>query len=633
MERPMATEKRPALAGIDAAMAVSLALSLPLWRAVLTGNHYYLPDILLGGQAEASRLTLFALLGAGLLLTLPVAAATRRLAGGRGAVVAPLGLLISAGLLLLFQFGAPALRWLAALASIPTAICVWGALAQRTVGDPVAQGRYVNGWFVGLLLDLVLRYAAESYDVAWQRNAPAVAVVSLLVIATVVAAGLSWPRQPHSGEVQGISGTVWFALPGAAYMAVLGTQNLARVAVEWQRPLPAAALICAGYLLIGWATTRGLARGSGFAEVTAAFLLITLSVSTRDWETFFLALMGPLAGGGVVAAALAAPAAWRPGRAAAAAFGGVLSVWLAIGLAGLRDALGGSEGRTLAGIWTTMVILGTARAQVGVQLPPREERWGFAGLAGALGVALSVLAGPGAPPYTAHALTTGIAAMTFNLHRGVGRTGWLELERTAGLIEGRERVDIVGLQEVTRARSPEAGVDELGWLAERLGMSAAFAPTTAPDIGNALLSRVKITRSQALTFGSQGDRRGVLLVASLDASPPLTVVVTQLDTDPNIRRLQARELAGAQVSGDAITLIDLASDAHMRPYSLMTENARWFDAFVPGPQGGYTYPAGKPDERRDFVFFRGAMTSAGGMVLDERGASTHRPVVVRFHRP
>jgi endonuclease/exonuclease/phosphatase family metal-dependent hydrolase len=627
-------------AGLDAATAIGLAASLPLWRAVLPGNTYVLGGELLRVDPSAIPLTFIgALAGLGLLLALPAMVGARLFVEGRGRALTSFGLLLSAGLLLLFQHGAPEARWAAAVASLPVTTLVLVGLARRATTGPAALARYVNGWFAGLLVDLVLRYAAGTYDVPWQRERVPVFVAGALAAAAVVAAVISWPRRRLPEELRPTSATAWIAIPGALYLAMAGTQNIGGLSAEMGRPLSAAATLCAGYLLIGWAITRGALQGPGLGEICAGVLLILLAIVGPEWETFCLALFGPPIVGSVVASSVVAPSSRRVGRAAAAGFFGLLAVWIAICLAGLREGFYDPEGRCLDGLWIGVALLGAARAQFGARLPDPEERWAYAGLSGAFFVAASVLT-PAGSPNASRPLTSSLVAMTYNIHRGVGLGGDLDLEGIARTIEQdpawakgrREPVDLVGLQEVSRGRKTEAGTDELAWLAERLGMDYAFAPTFGPNFGVALLSRSRILRSRIVRFRNQGDRPAVVLVASVQADPALTVAVTQFDPDQIVRRHQAEELARAVVPGDAILCVDLASDSRMRAYPELTGFGRWADAFHPGPRGGYNFPASHPDQRRDVVLFRGTMTSQTGEVR-QSPASTHFPVDVRFSRP
>src|SRR5439155_6418931 len=124
----------------------------------------------------------------------------------------------------LFQHGAPTARWYAAAASLPVAAIVLVGLARRATTSAAALARYLNGWFAGLLVDLVLRYAAGTYDVPWQQERVPEVVAGALAAAAVVAAVISWPRRRPVEELHPLSGTAWIAIPGAVYLALAGTQ-------------------------------------------------------------------------------------------------------------------------------------------------------------------------------------------------------------------------------------------------------------------------------------------------------------------------------------------------------------------------------------------------------------------------
>jgi len=53
-----------------------------------------------------------------------------------------------------------------------------------------------------------------------------------------------------------------------------------------------------------------------------------------------------------------------------------------------------------------------------------------------------------------------LRVMTYNIHVGMGTDQKLDLERIAGVIN-RERVDLVGLQEVDRGVRRTQGIDEI----------------------------------------------------------------------------------------------------------------------------------------------------------------------------
>jgi endonuclease/exonuclease/phosphatase family metal-dependent hydrolase len=623
--------------GLSFAVAVSLAAALPLWRAILPGNYYVLGESMLSFQSAAS-LWLFAgaILLLGLLLAVSLMTAARALAEGHGRAAAFFGLAALGGLLLLFQHATAPPRWIASLVSLPVATITWLALARRAAAQTGGAGRYVDGWFAGLLLDLVLRYAANSYDFSWQRNAVAAAMVGMLAVAAWAAAGWCWPRHGEtSGAGLALPPVAWLVLPVAACLANVSSQHVGALAADLQRPLAAASMIAAGYLLVGWGLTRGAAPSTVMAEVLGGILLLLLAIVGMDWETFALAAMAPAIAGILVSAAVRPGDGGASARAPLAAFGGLSVVWVAMNLAGAREALY-PTGRSLDGIWLTVVALAVARFQGWRPLPPRADRWAYAAVGGALLVALSTLVPAGAGSSTNPGSTVigaDVTAMTFNIHRGVGTADTIDLEGIAAAIRRQPGQHlVVGLQEVNRGRKLEAGIDALGWLANRLDRRFAFGATSSPQYGLALLSHTLPRSWRVVPFSTPNEHHPGILVAAMRAQPPLRVVVARLDDDA--RAKQARELGEARVDGDTLLLADLAANQGTGAFAAVLQSGEWRDSWALAArpdQRGLTYPADRPEQRRDAVLLHGGLTVRQAQVWPTT-ASTHRPVAVQCQR-
>lgn len=118
-----------------------------------------------------------------------------------------------------------------------------------------------------------------------------------------------------------------------------------------------------------------------------------------------------------------------------------------------------------------------------------------------------------------------ISVMSFNIASGQTVDGRLDLELTASTIE-KGRADIVGLQEVDQNFSERTNFfDQVKWLANRLGMHAAFGPNLTEHpataewplqaYGNAILSRHPIKSFRNHLFEKVGaakesEQRGLL---------------------------------------------------------------------------------------------------------------------------
>src|SRR5262249_49194473 len=162
----------------------------------------------------------------------------------------------------------------------------------------------------------------------------------------------------------------------------------AAMAVELNRPPVTALLISLGYLFIGFSVGAGLARSSVLAEVGAAALLIALAVVDRTWETFTLALFGPPVAGVALAGVISRPA--PDGRSSlVGAFLGMLLIWLAVCLAGLRESRY-PDGASLDGLCVALALLAVGRGLVNTRLARRSARAAYSGILGAVIIALSI---------------------------------------------------------------------------------------------------------------------------------------------------------------------------------------------------------------------------------------------------
>jgi len=90
-----------------------------------------------------------------------------------------------------------------------------------------------------------------------------------------------------------------------------------------------------------------------------------------------------------------------------------------------------------------------------------------------------------------HDASSAIRVATYNIKHGRGMDGTLNLERTLVTLKTLN-ADIIALQEVDDQARRSGGVDQASWLAERLGMHAAygaFMDFQSGRYGLAILSR------------------------------------------------------------------------------------------------------------------------------------------------
>lgn len=249
-----------------------------------------------------------------------------------------------------------------------------------------------------------------------------------------------------------------------------------------------------------------------------------------------------------------------------------------------------------------------------------------------------------------------LRAMTYNIRGGTFNP--LGLEGIARLIE-RHAPDVVGLQEVDVGRYRTGGVDQPRWLAERLGLQAAFGPSeqyaerNVPAqvgfYGNALLSRFPITASDVhrRPKGQPTDEQRTILACALETNDgPLRAFVTHWGLDPVQRAAQAAATIAFVGVWRPRTPAVLLGDFNAAPDSPKTATVRavlgdvWDLAAVPlddrrsfpsGPAGSTT-PDGWAGAI-DYVFVGAGWTVERiAVVHDEGRASDHNPVLAMLRR-
>lgn len=241
--------------------------------------------------------------------------------------------------------------------------------------------------------------------------------------------------------------------------------------------------------------------------------------------------------------------------------------------------------------------------------------------------------------------------LTYNIR--IGTFNPWGLEGVARVIE-RLRPDIVGMQEVHVYANASGPVDQPRWLAERLGLQAAFGPArdVPPRIvprqvgqfGNAVLTRFPILAGETLLLPRptpNDEQRAVLGVAVETPAGPLNVFVTHWSLLPDHRALQAtatvdfvkswRAGAPAALLGDFNALPDAPEIAAVRAQLVNL----WEATGVPA-EDRVSFPAGRkglttPDGwagALDYIFIDSSLAARRIEVIhDETLASDHNPVL------
>jgi endonuclease/exonuclease/phosphatase family metal-dependent hydrolase len=231
-----------------------------------------------------------------------------------------------------------------------------------------------------------------------------------------------------------------------------------------------------------------------------------------------------------------------------------------------------------------------------------------------------------------------LRVMTYNIHVGVGMDQKLDLERIAEVIN-RERVDLVGLQEVDRGVRRTQGIDEIVELSKLTAMNYAFAHNLdyqGGQYGVGILSRFPIGTIDHRKFENrrESERRGMLRVEVDVRGHLLNFITTHLDYQHADGRLFETEqllksLEG--VKGKIIVTGDFNEVPDGDAYKLIT--AKFQDGWIGSKEKsvGLSYPADKPAKRIDYIFYRSSdRVQAKKAWIVRSQASDHLPVVAEL---
>ncbi len=162
------------------------------------------------------------------------------------------------------------------------------------------------------------------------------------------------------------------------------------------------------------------------------------------------------------------------------------------------------------------------------------NRWSsFLGLLFAAGVSIGV-ASVVRPPIiqgvrdTEQTPLNSIRIGTYNIHAGFNEFFYFDLDAIARTIQ-QSGADVVLIQQAEIGRLTSFGVDEVLWLARRLGMGARFFPTNEGLQGLAVLSRVEIVNDEGVLLTSSGSQTGLQRVQIRPDEGVITLYNTRME--------------------------------------------------------------------------------------------------------
>ncbi|MAD79717.1 MAG: endonuclease/exonuclease/phosphatase family protein [Pirellulaceae bacterium] len=235
-----------------------------------------------------------------------------------------------------------------------------------------------------------------------------------------------------------------------------------------------------------------------------------------------------------------------------------------------------------------------------------------------------------------------LRVLCYNIHYGQGNDGRYDVQRLATVINNA-KPDLVALQEVDVGVKRSNRVHQIRRLAELTGMRARFGPTQHYEgglFGNAVLTHLPIldvvihplpyteSTPQRITYP-----RGAIAVTLRGRDgEPLRFISTHFQHNVAEDRLAEAKTINALFSQDDDMPTILAGDMNSKPNSdpIQLLLKHWSNAT--DEPASPTAPATQPTSRIDYIFYRpaGRLRVSLAMVIDERMASDHRPVLAVF---
>jgi len=196
--------------------------------------------------------------------------------------------------------------------------------------------------------------------------------------------------------------------------------------------------------------------------------------------------------------------------------------------------------RAFRGFGLGVLLLGIFLAALPMVQTRRRIPWtggtrlaSFFGLLIAAGVSVGV-ASAARPPViqgvrdSAQTPLNSIRIGTYNIHAGFNEFFYFDLDAIARTIQ-QSGADVVLIQQAEIGRLTSYGVDEVLWLARRLGMGARFFPTNEGLQGLAVLSRVEIVSDEGILLTSSGSQTGLQRIQIRPDEGVITLYNTRLE--------------------------------------------------------------------------------------------------------
>ena len=228
--------------------------------------------------------------------------------------------------------------------------------------------------------------------------------------------------------------------------------------------------------------------------------------------------------------------------------------------------------------------------------------------------------------------------LSYNIRTGIGMDNKHDLARTAAFIKS-QNPDLVALSEVDDRTRRSGGINQAMRLGELTGLHAIFGkamPYNGGYYGEAILSKHPFQEIlvHPLPAATNHEPRALVEVqVQIGASGPLvTFYGTHLDHQARDERVKQVAVIQQVATNRMDRFTFLAGDFNDEPGTTpITELLRWWRNAGPD-DAQLTWPADKPQERIDFIFYRQhpRLKVVRSEVLNEPVISDHRPVLAVF---
>lgn len=236
-----------------------------------------------------------------------------------------------------------------------------------------------------------------------------------------------------------------------------------------------------------------------------------------------------------------------------------------------------------------------------------------------------------------------LRVMSYNVKHGLAMTKRdivSNLEIQAGIVRDQQP-DLVGLQEIDQGCARSDGLDETGRFASLTGMKGAFGKFMDFDGGQyglAILSRFSVTAVETLSLPPGKHEPRIALIHTFEASPGVRAVFVNVHFDwlrkSKERVRQAEKLVERLRDVDLPIIVIGDYNASPDSPTLAVFERAGFERIT--KQGSrFTFNSTAPTIEIDHLCIRGSSTcrirADQIIVLDERIASDHRPIVTNVY--